>query len=166
MDFHKFRKIEIYKYQCNWCGKEFIKDKKSKSGYLFCSRECQGEAISKNTSDLDAPRMKYKSRSKSVKQYKRSYIGTINNKVVYRADHRLAMEEHLGRKLRTDEHVHHIDGNGFNNDLSNLMIIKAGKHASITNSGWAKNFSVKLIDTKVISKFDLERYTCKQVQKW
>ncbi len=36
--------------------------------------------------------------------------------------HRIVMEEHLGRKLRKEEVVHHIDGNKSNNDINNLML--------------------------------------------
>ena len=36
--------------------------------------------------------------------------------------HRAVMAEHLGRPLRPEEVVHHIDGNPGNNKLSNLML--------------------------------------------
>jgi hypothetical protein len=42
--------------------------------------------------------------------------------------HRLVMEQHLGRPLRPDELVHHIDGNKENNDLSNLQLLHIGEH--------------------------------------
>ena len=45
----------------------------------------------------------------------------------YIREHRIVMEKHLGRKLINSEEVHHIDGNGLNNDISNLMII-SNKH--------------------------------------
>jgi hypothetical protein len=36
--------------------------------------------------------------------------------------HRHAMELHLGRKLREDEHVHHKDRNRYNNSIDNLEV--------------------------------------------
>ena len=45
--------------------------------------------------------------------------------------HRILMEKKLGRHLGSHEHVHHRDGNPFNNDLANLEIIDASKHASM-----------------------------------
>jgi len=38
-------------------------------------------------------------------------------------EHRLVMAESLGRPLRPEEVVHHIDGNNLNNDLSNLQLL-------------------------------------------
>lgn len=43
--------------------------------------------------------------------------------------HRWLMENHLGRKLKENEHVHHIDGNKLNNDLSNLEVLTPREHA-------------------------------------
>lgn len=44
---------------------------------------------------------------------------------------RILMEEKLGRLLRPDEDVHHIDGNPLNNDINNLAIIEHSKHDSM-----------------------------------
>lgn len=43
--------------------------------------------------------------------------------------HRLIIERYLGRKLITDEHVHHIDGNRSNNSLNNLMVLSRAEHS-------------------------------------
>jgi len=43
-------------------------------------------------------------------------------------EHRWIMEQHLGRKLETWEHVHHIDGNHLNNSLSNLEVLSNADH--------------------------------------
>ena len=45
--------------------------------------------------------------------------------------HRLIMEEHLGRKLKSSEVVHHIDGNKLNNDISNLKVMTRGEHSKL-----------------------------------
>lgn len=39
------------------------------------------------------------------------------------AEHRHMMELMLGRKLRSDEIVHHVDWNRLNNDPDNLVIL-------------------------------------------
>jgi len=45
---------------------------------------------------------------------------SINGKE--RPEHRLVMEQHLGRKLLPKENVHHKDGDRLNNDISNLEL--------------------------------------------
>jgi len=47
----------------------------------------------------------------------------------YRARARKLMEDFVGRKLESYEHVHHIDGNYINNDINNLEIKTASDHA-------------------------------------
>ena len=43
--------------------------------------------------------------------------------------HRVIVENKLGRKLRKNESVHHIDGNKHNNNPDNLEVILRSKHA-------------------------------------
>ena len=49
-------------------------------------------------------------------------------------EHRYVMEQHLGRKLLTTEIVHHIDGDGLNNNISNLELMSQSDHR-IEHSG-------------------------------
>jgi hypothetical protein len=43
-------------------------------------------------------------------------------------EHRHVMEQHLGRKLRSDEHVHHINENKTDNRLENLQVMSMVEH--------------------------------------
>ena len=45
--------------------------------------------------------------------------------------HRWIMEQHLGRKLLSDEEVHHINHNPLDNRIENLEVINRGKHIDL-----------------------------------
>jgi hypothetical protein len=45
-------------------------------------------------------------------------------------EHRYVMEQHLGRRLQTNEHVHHINENTRDNRLENLQVLSAHEHAA------------------------------------
>ena len=48
-----------------------------------------------------------------------------------RSQHVILMEEQIGRRLRANEVVHHIDGNRSNNDLNNLALMTRAEHTRL-----------------------------------
>lgn len=49
--------------------------------------------------------------------------------------HRHVMEQKLGRKLLSDEVVHHINGNKLDNRPENLTVMSASEHSKLENIG-------------------------------
>ena len=103
---------------CPECGKSFTPPS-WRPNQECCSAKCRNTHTSKKTADK---------RSESLR-------GRGNNKTKYRKlhgqhEHRLVMEQKLGRKLFHGEIVHHIDGNSLNNNPENLIVLTQSEHAT------------------------------------
>lgn len=62
-----------------------------------------------------------------------------------KAEHILVMEKHLGRKLKRNEIVHHVDETfegRSNNDFSNLRLVTRASHCSHHHKGKGKGYCV------------------------
>jgi hypothetical protein len=70
-------------------------------------------------------------------------------------EHRYLMEKKLGRSLTKGEVVHHIDGNGNNNNLNNLSLCKnRSEHTRI--HGLSKKYKCSVMLSLLHKKFKLE----------
>lgn len=103
---------------CPECGKQVIK-----TDCIHCSRACSSSAKMKANA---ARRAAYHPTGDHPQGYR---MGRVNRRKVL--EHRYVMEQHLGRPLKPDELVHHIDGNKQNNDISNLALTSQTEHRKI-----------------------------------
>lgn len=62
-----------------------------------------------------------------------------NGKRIRIHEHRLVMQNHLGRKLRRDEYVHHINHDVRDNRIENLQIMTADEHNKLHWKGTYRN---------------------------
>jgi len=115
----------MIKIQCDNCKKYFdtyASYLKRERKHRFCSRKCEGE---------------FKSYKNTLENWKGNYIAKSTGYVyiMYNGkqveEHRLVMMKHLGRKLKSNEHVHHINGNKTDNRIENLMLLTASEHKKL-----------------------------------
>src|SRR6267154_2657214 len=57
-----------------------------------------------------------------------SYIKVKVTESKWRYEHRVVAERKIGRPLESGEHVHHINGDTFDNSPSNLAVLKSAEH--------------------------------------
>jgi len=109
---HNFKKEGKIEKICPVCGKKFKVYPSNSSNMTCCSWECSIE------------NRKLKNKKIDSKGYvvRPGYCSGSNR------EHRLVMEEKLGRKLKTNEYIHHIDGDKTNNDPDNLKIMTPAEH--------------------------------------
>ena len=107
---------------CKLCGKSFYVQlyRIKKGDVCFCSRSCHAKdrliPLSKPFKKTGRPKHKYK----SIK---------VDGKWV--REHRYIMEQFLGRKLESWEHVHHINDNSLDNRIENLQVLSNSEHQKI-----------------------------------
>ena len=125
---------------CSECGKKF----KLKSAikrrllqkYLFCGQPCARKHISQRLSGKNATNWKG---GRIVR--KNGYITVLKpehpnaSKQGYVKEHRLVIEEKIGRYLELREHIHHINGNKHDNRPENLQLMTLEEHLSHHNKG-------------------------------
>jgi hypothetical protein len=126
---------------CQECGKTFTKVPAAiaKGEGRYCSVACKGVAQSRLTGEK-SPHWKGKPKS-NVNGYIR--INRADGNHIF--EHRYVMEQHLGRPLRSNEHIHHRNHNKADNRIENLQIVSPSEHARMHTTGrtigrWAKQF--------------------------
>jgi hypothetical protein len=110
---------------CDNCKEDFktyaCYDKRNRKN-RFCSKKCEADFRKLN----NTPQKWVGGHIAKSTGYK--YI-RINGKDV--EEHRLVMERHIGRKLESNEVVHHINGNKLDNRIENLKLMTKSQHSKM-----------------------------------
>jgi hypothetical protein len=98
---------------CETCGESY---RRASPNSRYCSRTCY----------VGAARHRYEHVSGYVAVYAPNEPGANRSNGLI-AEHRLVMQQYLGRALRPDESVHHINGVKSDNRIQNLQL-RVGQH--------------------------------------
>jgi len=85
------------------------------------------------------------------------------NRLGYVYEHRLVVEERLGRFLRADEVVHHKDGDKQNNTAENLDVLDAASHLRLTMSTLCRVWLTEQQHRWLITVAQGRKCTCRDV---
>ena len=135
----KAKRINVVREKiCPVCGKHFVvKDGYAAKHQKYCSRQCAQKNNPGNAWALEKWRKENGNHSwnykgdKNIKTdgYVYAYVD-VNNR---RKEHILIAENILGRKLKENECVHHINGDKKDNNHKNLLICTNSYHRYIEN---------------------------------
>ena len=124
-DWQRRRRVDC---TCEQCGNTFsvAPSAHARGEGTYCSRQCYRDAASISENN---PNWKGGSFTRSD-----GYVA-IRVDGDYTLEHRYVMEQHLGRKLATREHVHHKNGIKDDNRLENLEVLSVEDHAREHHQG-------------------------------
>lgn len=123
---------------CAGCGKE-IKIPPSSTVWErnFCSNECRLTWLSKHVKEnvnVQGHSAGHKAPHLTALNRERNPKLALEEDAITRGkytDHRKVMEEHLGRKLKPWEDVHHINGIHSDNRIENLQVLPHREHMKL-----------------------------------
>jgi hypothetical protein len=156
----------MFEKKCKLCGKIYLSDRKQSK---FCNIKCSGKWVVKNYLNKNIKFRDYNGENNPCwrgGRLKRNdgYILIYRPKhPYYNADglyvfeHRLVIENKIGRYLTKKEKVHHINGNRSDNRIENLKLInRQSEHCRIhgfdKNGGWNKGKKMSIETRKLMSR--------------
>lgn len=129
---------------CANCGKE-MRLKPSQAALQFCSRDCMGAGKTKRPGERmhNGRPIRY-----DAKGYVLIWEPTHPNKSLkgWQLEHRVVAEKALGRYLRSDEHIHHVNHRKDDNAPANLQVMDGIEHAKLSGRDYRDDIESRLAE--------------------
>lgn len=130
---------------CKNCGNKYEAGSAKKRRGLICSRKCYDEWIHVHGRTHRAP----VGHVKEVASTGRKFVKIGEGK--YRLEHRVVIENHIGRRLKSSEVVHHKNGKPADNRIENLLVVSQSAHMKLHKEAEKIGLSIMFSDDWVPS---------------
>lgn len=126
--------VKTYPVNCSACSKEYLRTRKQVNAVIKRSWKwtCKTCAVVLKNKGLAKEIGSTRIHNRTGYVLEKTESGWIRQ-------HIYVMEKHIGRKIKSDEAVHHINFIKTDNDLNNLMLMNHGEHTALHNIERAKN---------------------------
>jgi hypothetical protein len=132
---------------CKQCGKTFTRSASFETRQVarFCSRKCEAESRIKRPLDrMHNGKPAVLDRNGYVRVYEPDHPRAT--KAGWQFEHRLIVEQRLGRYLERHEHVHHVNGKKDDNRPENLIVMDELEHLILSGSDYRAETTAALAE--------------------
>jgi hypothetical protein len=143
--------VECVCAQCKKTYKLSAAQKYARS--VYCSRACEARSRMKRPLDREHNgKPATVDHQGYVRIFEPSHPAATKGGWIF--EHRWVMEQQIGRYLKPDEHVHHIDHNRANNDPANLEMMSHSAHAKITAAENKQALQAALAARQLLAEYE------------
>lgn len=119
---------------CPICGKEFQRSPSVAAIQTYCSKRCAGDAVKRPAGRMHNDRPVRLDNQGYVLIWEPEHPNQSQHGWQY--EHRLIAEAVLGRRLASNDHVHHRNGIKHDNRPENLQVMDAVEHAALSSQDY------------------------------